>query len=311
MSEPGIEHETRRDLSGPPQGYFVVVPAREDGAAGLGLVELTAVVTRSWKVLLVAALLGAVIAGVISLQMRKIYRAQTLIAPVTQNNSGMNGALGQFGGLAALAGIDLGSATSRKEEYFATLSSMGFARDFIVAEHLLPVLFADDWDTATKRWRDPRRVPTLEAGVKKFTDDVRFVTEDRRTGLVTVAIEWYSPEVAAAWANRMVEMVNDRLRAESTRNADRSIEYLNKELAKTNVVELQQAIYRLIETQVNNSMLANVQREYAFRVLDPAVPPELRIRPQRTLMVIAGAFVALILATLAILAWRVLRHRPA
>ena len=89
----------------------------------------------------------------------------TLAAPVTQNSSGIGGALrSQFGGLAALAGVDLGSGGGRKDESIATLSSLGFARDFIVAENLLPVLFADKWDAAANRWRDPSQVPTLEAG---------------------------------------------------------------------------------------------------------------------------------------------------
>jgi uncharacterized protein involved in exopolysaccharide biosynthesis len=307
VNEPETGRNVREVMNGPPNGYFVVIPERRDDEA-VNFGALAAIVVRSWKILLATTLGCAVIAAGISLHMPKIYRAQTLIAPVLQSNNGIGGALNsQFGGLAALAGLDLGGNGPRKEEFFATLSSSSFARDFIVSEKLLPLLFAERWDSQADQWRKGERPPTLEAGVNKFMKSVRFITEDHRTGLVTVAVEWYTPEIAARWANLMIEMANDRLRTESIRNADRSIDYLNKELAKTNVVELRQVIYRLIENQVNNAMLANVEREYSFRVIDPAVPPEVRISPQRTLMAILGAVAGLVLGVTGVLLRRAIR----
>ena len=52
------------------------------------------------------------------------------------------------------------------------------------------------------------------------------------------------------------------------------VEYLNQELEKTNVAELRQAIYRLIEAQIKQKTLARLRDEYVFRVLDPAAPPD-------------------------------------
>jgi LPS O-antigen subunit length determinant protein (WzzB/FepE family) len=263
-------------------------------------------VRRSWKALFGMLLAGAAVAAGISLLMRNTYRAQAIVAPVEQNSTGAAGALkSQFGGLAALAGIDLGSATGRKDESFATLASPGFARDFILKHDLMPVLFPERWDPAAKGWRAGQQPPKLEDGVKKFTGEVRFLMEDKKTGIVTMTVEWYSPQLAAQWANGMVDMVNERLRNAATRNAEQSIDYLNKELAKTSVVDLRQAIYRLIESQVHNAMVANVQRDYAFKFIDAAVPPESRVSPKRTVMVIIGAIVGLFIGFIAIL----LRHR--
>jgi LPS O-antigen subunit length determinant protein (WzzB/FepE family) len=274
---------------GEPQGYFVVVPPQVEEDR-FQFSRLLAIVAATWKWAVAFGLLGAVLAAAVSLQMPFIYRAQALIAPV-QSNGGVGGALrNQFGGLAALAGVDLGAANTRKEESFATLSYLGFARDFIVTEAIMPQLFAERWDAKAKAWRADAKPPTLEDAVRVFTRKVRKVVEDRKTGMITVMVEFESPELAALWANRMIDLVNDRLRAEATQNANRSIEYLNGELAKTNVVDLRQAIYRLIESQVNNAMLANVQREYAFRFIDRAVPPDRRISPKRSLMVVFGAF---------------------
>jgi hypothetical protein len=128
--------------------------------------------------------------------------------------------------------IDVGSNGGHKEENLATLDSVGFAREFILTQNLMPILFSARRDLKASGWRQGKNPPSVEAAVAKFTNNVRFITEDRNTGLVRVTVEWDSAQLAARWANSMVETVNERLRTEATRSADRSIEYLNKELAK-------------------------------------------------------------------------------
>ena len=301
MTNSGETKDARDILKGSPSGYFVIVPDRQLDE-GIDVAELFATAVTSWKMILGTAIIGAAVAAGISLVLRNTYRAEVVIAPVSQKGVGVGGALrSQLGGLASLAGIDLSGGGDRKEESFATLVATGFARDFISSEKLLPALFAERWDPKENHWKESEKPPTVEAAVKYFTNNVRSVSEDRKTGLIKVAVEWYSPDLAARWANRMVEVANERLRNEATRNSEQSIEYLNKELAKTNVVELRQAIYRLIEEQVSQAMLANVQREYAFRVIDPAVPPEFKFSPKRAIIVVVGALVGLVAGLMAVL----------
>ncbi|MEO8064333.1 MAG: hypothetical protein ABI821_16480 [Pseudomonadota bacterium] len=294
---------------GEPQGYFVVLPPQvaEDS---IDFSRFLSLALQSWILLLVCGLMGSAIAIAISFQFHSLYRAQALVAPVTQGGSGVGGSLrNQFGGIAALAGIDISGGGDRKPEFFATLSSVGFAREFIKSENLLPVLFAEQWDATAGRWKDPQKAPTLEAGVKRFTQDVRVVTEDRRTSIVNITIEWHSPELAAQWANRMVDLINERLRAEAAATASRSLEFLNKEAESANVVELRQSIYRLIEAQINSAMMAKVQREFAFRIIDRAVPPEIRVFPRRSLFAVVGALSGGLLGFLFVLTRNAVRNR--
>jgi hypothetical protein len=288
---------------GEPQGYFVVLPpAVEEDRFEFG--KLIVALLSCWKPAVIGGLVGGAVFALAAMQMPFLYRAEATIAPVESNNSIGSSLRGQFGGLAALAGIDLGSSGTRKEESFATLASLGFARDFITSENLMPVLFPEKWDANAKAWRTDVEAPTMGQAVSVFTRDVRSVTLDRKTGLVNIRVEFTSAELAAHWANRMVELVNDRLRNDATQNSQRSIEYLNRELTKTNVVELRQAIYRLIENQVNNAMLANVQREYAFRFIDRAVAPEKRFSPRRTLLTLLGGILGGMFAIGITLVWR-------
>lgn len=302
VNEPDLQRSAHDAVRGAPNGYFVVVPASNQPEA-VDLRTLLLLIRRRWRTLAATLALGAAIAAGISLVMHPVYRVQMVLAPKMQGtNNGLSALTDQLGGLAALAGVDVSGLNSRKEEFFAAFTSRSFARDFIVAENLLPILFEDRWDAAVGRWRAGEKAPTLEDGVKKFTEEVREIAEDRKTGMVTLVIEWGDAALAARWANRMVQMLNERLRKQAIGESEHNIEYLNQELAKTNVVELRQAIYRLIQEQVHTAMLANVQRDYAFRVIDPAVRPEKRERPKRTMMTLVGAVLGFTIGMIAILA---------
>lgn len=309
MNDIKIEPGARQLMSGPPAGYFLVVPqGQEQETASLATVVAT--VLQRWRLITAAVVGCAVVALVISLFMPKIYRAKIVVAPVMESEqvgaSGLGSAINnELGGIASLAGIDLGG-DARKQQFLATLKSLGFARDFVTAENLMPLLFPDLWDAKTGTWRPGVKVPTLSAAARKFADHHRAITEDRKTGMVTVTIDWTSPELTARLANGTIEMVNDRLRGEAVRNADLSIQYLYKELAKTNMVGVQQGINQLIEQQIDKSMIANVQQEYAYKIIDPAVTPDVKYSPQRALITCIGAIAGLVFS----LAYVLLRRTP-
>jgi LPS O-antigen subunit length determinant protein (WzzB/FepE family) len=299
------------DLDMPPRGYFVVVAPEESGPK-VDLVGALRFACHSWRQLLVAAIVGACLGIGASYLIQPVFKAEVLAAPVTQEKSGgaLSGLGAQFGGLAQLAGIDIpGAGGSSRAEAFATLASDEFSRDFIQQEQLMPILFARKWDQSTGAWRDPGKAPTLGDGVRSFKKSVRFLSEDRKTNLVTIRFEWTDPLLAAKWANQFVAMANDRLRQKAIRDADRSIEYLNREISNTNVVELRTVLYRLVEAQLSTKTLATVQSEFAFRVIDPAVAPDPGrwIRPRRLLVGSLAAVGSSVLA-LSILVWRQRRN---
>ena len=242
-----------------------------------------------------------------ALLLRPVYMSEVLLSPVEDPQAAGNiGALAnQFGGLASLAGIDLGASGSKKDEAIAILNSRHFSVRFINDNNLMPILFEDDWDAVNDGWveTDEQDQPSEWDAYKLFDEDIRSLSVDRNTGLVTLQIRWHDRALAQRWANELIRRANDAIRADAIDEANRSIEYLERELQNTSVVELQNGIFQLIEQQISTVMLANVRQEYAFKVLDPAaISDEDDFEsPRRPLIVIAGLLLGLVLGLFAAL----------
>lgn len=275
----------------PPAGYPYPYPSSypiDDDE--IDLRELWEAVVEHRALVAAITSVSTAIAVAVALLLTPVFRAEVLLAPVaSESKAGLAGLAGQFGDLASLVGINLGSG-DLTQEAVAALKSRLLTEAFIKDKNLLPVLFEDDWDAEKKRWKheDPEDIPTLWKAYELFDEDVRAVSIDKKTGLVTLAIEWKDAAQAAAWANELVARVNRQRQLEAIEEAENSIAYLQEQLKRTSTVEVQQAIYRLIETQTKAIMVAKTRRDYAFKIIDPAVPPEEKSRPKRALIVAFG-----------------------
>ena len=260
-----------------------------DGADEVRLQDLWRVLwTGRWTIAL-TALAAGFLAFAASFLITPVYRSSVLAAPITQSVApgGLAALASQFAGVAALAGLNLGG-DNRTAEAVATLRSRAFTESFIRERNLMPILFADAWDEQAQAWK-PDQEPTAWEAFKLF-DGIRSVDEDVTTGLITVAVTWRDAGLAAEWANGLVTDVNARLRAEAIRESRQNLEYLQAEVGKSSQVQLHATIFSLIESQMQNAMLANVKVEYAFRVIDPATAAEKRHWPNRLLLAVLGLF---------------------
>ena len=236
----------------------------------------------------------------------EVYRARTVLAPA-EAISAQSSMLAQFGGLASLAGLRVGG--SANSEAIAVLRSRDFAREFIDDFDLLPVFFADDWDQENSRWliKDSEDWPDHRDGVKFFERAILTVIDDKATGLVTLTVQWRDPDLAAMWANTLVDRLNSKMRSRAMNESSANIEYLQTELSNTNVVMLQQSIGRLLEVEMQKMMLARGSDQFAYKVIDRAEIPKKRSWPKRTVIVVIGFMIGLIGSTIFVLVragWR-------
>jgi uncharacterized protein involved in exopolysaccharide biosynthesis len=259
--------------------------------------------------ILIAAVTGACVVASLALAffMTSVYRADVLVAPTAEKSDVQNLVTSPLGGLAALGGLSLGGG-GKKDEGVATLKSRVLIDALVSDRKLLPVLFASQWDRDEARWKvEGERVPTLRDAHKLFAGEILEVSEDRKTGLILVAVEWKDPQQAADWANDLIARTNALLRERAVTRSERNLAFLQGQLKATSSVEVREALYRLIESEMKSAMLAEGSREFVFKVIDPAVVPEDRSRPKRGLIVMVGLVIGLSLGVLGAL----LRGGPA
>lgn len=231
------------------------------------------------------------------------YKASVLLAPIEEKSP--LDLIGQFGGLASLAGIDTGTGGS--VEAVAVLKSRDFSRSFIEDHALLHVLYADEWNAAANRWK--QMPPDLRDAVKYFEKHIREVKEDRKSGLVTLTIEWKDPELAASWANLLAMRLNDHMRKRALAEAEANVEYLRGELDSTSVVTLQQSIGRLLENEMQKLMLARGNSQFAFHIIDRAEVPKQRSKPRRAFVISLGVLLGGVFSVFVVLFRDAIRNR--
>lgn len=265
------------------------------------------VVFNGWRIVAAITLLCIALGVTYILLVQPVYRAETVLMPVSTSSGG--GPLAQFGqisALAGLAGLDIGAGDS--VEPLAILRSRAYARAFILEHDLLPVLFATKWDPAANRWRVPlEEQPDIRDAVELFDKRVRKVQEDKKTGLVTLTVQWTDPVLAANWANQLAKGVDAPMRKRVIEETTRNIEYLQRQMSGTDVVSMQQVVGRLLEGEMQKLMVAQGRTEFAFRVLDEADLPKRHASPNRALVLIFSGFVGMALSLVVVLARATIR----
>ncbi|MGR5306681.1 Wzz/FepE/Etk N-terminal domain-containing protein [Vibrio mediterranei] len=276
-------------------------------------IDLKELFLALWKgkwVILATTFVFAVGAVIFAISQPNTYKADTLLAPAeSSGQGGLAKVAGQLGGLAALAGVNLGGGESSQTELAVqVMKSRQFVDHFIKKHDLLvPIMAVKEWDAnsntlvlndemydeSNNKWlREPKGLrgaePSAQEAYDVFIKNMFSVIQDKESGLYTVSIEHFSPFLAQQWTTWLVEDINkvmrDRVIAESTQN----LEYLAEQLTKTSVAEMQNAFYKIMEEQTKSLMLAEVQDEFIFKVVDPAVVPELKAGPKRSLICILG-----------------------
>ena len=271
-----------------------------------------------WVIIVVTAIF-AVASVFYALSLPNIYKSEALLAPAdSDQQGGLAGLTGQLGGLASLAGVNLGGGKTDKTALaIEILKSREFFAKFAEEHDILPDLMAvKRWDLSsntiiynesvyssrTKEWRrsskPPRQSrPSYQEAKKVFEAQFK-VEQSPESQMIIISIEHYSPEIAKHWVDWLIQDINSVMKVRDREEAERSINYLQSQVNKTNIVEQKNLLYQLIEEQAKTLMFTEVRDEYVFKTIDPALVSELKFKPKRSLVVVLGVLLGGILSTI-------------
>lgn len=251
--------------------------------------------------------LFAVAGALYALSLPNMYTSKGVYAPAqTQSGSSLGG---QFGGLAAIAGINLGGGESSDvDQAMALVVSWPFLENIVNNNDLAPYVFgikewnkksgklvwdSEIYDLANKKWlvTDPDK-PAEPTSYDVFDalNKMIEVSNDVKTGMVTLSITHYSPEVAEKWVRLLISSLNSHFQNRDVVESKRNIEYLESKIAETSITEMQSVFYDMIESQIQTLMLAEVSEEYLLKEIIPPKIAERKSKPPKALICILFVF---------------------
>ena len=281
-------------------------------------VDLFDVAKDLWKdkwLISAAAGIAALASVLVALWLPNVYQATMLLKPQS-DEGGVSGLARQYGSLASLAGIALpsGDGQSKTQLALEVLKSKKFAYEFATRHGLLPALFAAkrwDWetetleldpsafDTAEGRWlrkvNPPRTATPSAEEVHQLWSEILTISEDKKSSFVTLSLKHQSPLHAKQWLDLLVIDVNETLRAQDLAESERAVAYLEKQLKQSNVAEIRELLASLLRSHMESRMMATVEPNYVFSVIDPPTVPEIKSEPKRALICILGTLLGGIL----------------
>jgi len=259
-----------------------------------------------WTIIFVTFLFAAASVGYAILQPNQ-YKSEVLLSP---SSSSGGGGLGQMAGLAAMAGINIGGGggeVDKSQLALATLQSRDFLTKFINRHQLtIPIFAGKKWDinsgeleldvevydSVNKKWlrevKAPKKPEPSDWEKFKEFSPMFAVSEDKKTGLITLSVEFLSPVMAKQWLELLVKDINLQYQEQDYKKATKNIGYLTEKLKQTSITDMQNVFFSLIEEQMKTKMLAQLDDEYVFKVIDPAVIPEEKSKPKRALIAVVG-----------------------
>lgn len=285
-----------------------------------GLVELFLRYYRYKWVLFGIIFLGGIVGVVVALSLPKVYTSDALARIVSHDGAS---SVSGLGGLASIAGLGGGSDNEFQAKYaLEVIHSRSFLKELIERSDMLVDLVAvKSWDSDTDEAiynediYDPsaniwlvgestqagKRPPfhLVYSRYKKLID----MEYDKSTSIVKFKVTHPSPIFSSRLVELIIDQANTSLKREKVQEAGANIEYIYKELEKTNVSSMRTVLINLLAEQKRLKMLAEVKREYVFAVIDPPVVPSMPAGPSRILIVMLACTLSTILGVLLLAVW--------
>ena len=243
----------------------------------------------------------SIIVLIYSLLLPNIYEAKAMLVPVN-SSSGIAGTLGSYSGLAGIAGISLPSVgdEGNSAKAIEKIRSLSFFENNILPNINLPDLMAvkswnsktnilnfDDsiYDTSSNKWvRDysypQQQIPSPQESFEVYTTSHLSLSEDKKSGFISLSIKHQSPFVAKQWVELIVNEINSFYRQKDKIESEKAASYLNQQISLTSLSEIKEALAQLLQEETKKLTLIEANQYYVFDYIDPPAVMEKNQNPK-------------------------------
>lgn len=247
---------------------------------------------------------------IFALSLPNKYTSYLLMKP-SDDNELLSSKIGGYSTIAGFAGINLpGESPSKSQEAIERIKSIDF-----FSEHFLPyiklenLMAVESWDheknkihynnkifdQSSSKWVrkvdfPKKKIPSSQESYSEYLK-ILTVSQDTKTSFVKLGIKHQSPYIAKKWVDLIETNINKSMRDSDMQISRNSINFLNKEINKTNLQELRGSIATLLESQIKTLMVASVDEKYVFKIINSSLVSEEKSDPNRFLIVLLGLLI--------------------
>jgi hypothetical protein len=253
------------------------------------------------------------------------YSAELRVSSAS-GGSGLGGALGQLGGIAAMAGLDLqrgsGVGASPFDLYLDKLRSRANAEILAKDQTIMRHIFAGYWNAEENRWQEPRSVvrsasqiirqlagqprpawhPPGAAELAEFLGRAVRVSaaKPKEPPLTTLYYEDRDPRFAAMLLDRMHASADEAVRRHVLQRATLYSQYLTNQLAVTENADQRRNLSEILLEQQRAIMMASSSVAFAANPSEPAVASAQPVGPKVPTTLATGALVGALVGAIVV-----------
>ncbi len=272
----------------------------------INLNEIFFVLIKGKKYIIFSTIILFLAGIVYSLYLPNIYQSRALLAPV-EESSLLGESLSQISGLASFAGINLSgdNKNTNSKKAIEMMESLNFFENHILPKIFLPDLMAlKSWEPKknilhydesiyqqnSDEWvRDfsfPNKlIPSAQESHEVFNEEHFNLNVDNRTGYVKLSVKHQSPYVAKQWIEIIFNEINYFYRQKDKAEAEKSVNYLKNQMAKTSFSEVKQATASLLQKEIQILTLIEANKDYVFEYVYPPDVMEEKSEPSRIFII--------------------------
>lgn len=282
------------------------------------LAELIKVIWKKKISIIVLSIVISIFNVFYALSLANVYTSDAVLAPNDDTQSNMS-VFSDIGGLASLAGIDVGSSSSASD-YNVTirsLSSRQFLKDFIEERDLFLDIFAVSsydldtgkteydptlYDVEKAQWVRKIQKPYLPKPsayeVRETLLERLTIDKDNKTGFLFLTYTHANPNFAKYILDSLIVDINIYMKNRDIAFYERVSSSLLEAVRGETDKNLIKSIYSLLESNEKKLAIAKASNEYALKIIDQPIVPEKKSYPFRSKMVIIMSLLGGIFSTI-------------
>ena len=244
-----------------------IVKTEKDSEIYFDLKELFSIFWKNRIIISSMTILLSILITFISYFSKSIHEQCYLALPGTSDLAQI---AGQYSGIANLVGLDLGGSES--DEVFQgieIMKSLDFFEKIVNKNDLFYKLFASNgWNSKENSLKINKNFfsiqnnswvyngafskdgkPSMQSAHRKFMKKFS-ISRDKVTGIIYIYFEHYSPYVAKELLDTVIFEINEYKRILDRTTAEKTIEFLEKELEKTKFLNVKVGINGVIQRKM-------------------------------------------------------------